>query len=608
MMKKLITFSLLAIGLMAYFANATEIPPGPVSGDWYASGNPYNINGEIYVSVGTSLFIHEGVEVIFQGHYKFIVEGTLEAVGTVQDSILFTPADTSVGWHSIRFLNSNDACLLDFCILEYGKAEGGIEDPDACGGAIFCDNGSSPTITNCTIRNNWAFYKGGGICLFWDSNPLIENCAIIYNSCHTASSGVMVDFESYPTLKNCVIAYNISSTGRGGFQANYHSEGIIENCLIVNNEGTAGGGLTFYDSPFDVINCTIANNHASSQGGGIYLQNSPQPTVVNSIIWGNTAPNGPQVFIYSGTGFEVTYSNIQGGWTGTGNINADPLFVSGYYLSQPPCQTALSPCVDAGNPSSPMIIGTTRTDGVLDEGIVDMGYHYEDGIIPIEITLTPANPPIIIPETGGSFDFNIAVTNNTPDPQTTDIWTEVILSEVGSFQDILFLDYLLPGGAAPSRERSLEVPAIAPAGEYQYCAYVGEYPWIVWDDDSFIFTKEGTDGDWLTALPYWNGYGESFDEKSMLPIELPSAYLLHSAHPNPFNPTTAISYQLQAASYVELVVYDVMGREVARLVDGFRSAGMYETAFNASELASGVYFARLTAGNFQQTQKLLLVK
>ena len=226
----------------------------------------------------------------------------------------------------------------------------------------------------------------------------------------------------------------------------------------------------------------------------------------------------------------------------------------------------------------------------------------------LTISLTPANPPIVIPETGGTFDFDIGVTNNTPDPQTIDIWTEVILTEVGSFQDILFLDFLLPGGAAPSRERSLEVPAIAPAGEYQYCAYVGEYPWIVWDDDSFIFTKEGTDSDWLTALPYWNGYGESFDEKSILPIESPSAHLLHSAHPNPFNPTTALSYQLQAASYVELVVYDIQGREAARLVDGLQSAGIYEFTFNASELASGVYFARMTAGSFQQTQKLLLIK
>ncbi|NQS98452.1 MAG: T9SS type A sorting domain-containing protein, partial [candidate division Zixibacteria bacterium] len=71
---------------------------------------------------------------------------------------------------------------------------------------------------------------------------------------------------------------------------------------------------------------------------------------------------------------------------------------------------------------------------------------------------------------------------------------------------------------------------------------------------------------------------------------------------------TAISYQLQAASYVELVIYDVMGREVAKLIDDYRPAGVYEAVFNASNLSGGVYFARLTAGNYQQTQKLLLIK
>lgn len=81
-----------------------------------------------------------------------------------------------------------------------------------------------------------------------------------------------------------------------------------------------------------------------------------------------------------------------------------------------------------------------------------------------------------------------------------------------------------------------------------------------------------------------------------------------SIHPNPFNPETVITFELPAAGKVSLVIYDLQGREAARLVDGFQPAGIHRMTFDGSRLSSGVYFARLTAGNFQQTQKLLLVK
>jgi len=84
--------------------------------------------------------------------------------------------------------------------------------------------------------------------------------------------------------------------------------------------------------------------------------------------------------------------------------------------------------------------------------------------------------------------------------------------------------------------------------------------------------------------------------------------MLHPAYPNPFNSSTIISFELQSASFVELVVYDVMGREAARLIDEFKTAGTYEVTFDGSELASGVYFARLNAGEFMQTRKMLLLK
>ncbi|RJP77073.1 MAG: T9SS C-terminal target domain-containing protein [Candidatus Zixiibacteriota bacterium] len=89
---------------------------------------------------------------------------------------------------------------------------------------------------------------------------------------------------------------------------------------------------------------------------------------------------------------------------------------------------------------------------------------------------------------------------------------------------------------------------------------------------------------------------------------MPEAPALHGAHPNPFNPATAIRFQLSDLSYVSLKVYDTAGRQVATVVDGWREAGAHEATFDASMLPSGIYFARMTAGNFTGVQKLALVK
>jgi len=106
--------------------------------------------------------------------------------------------------------------------------------------------------------------------------------------------------------------------------------------------------------------------------------------------------------------------------------------------------------------------------------------------------------------------------------------------------------------------------------------------------------------DWLgiaTAVP-----------PAPIPAAAPAEFRLLGVHPNPFNPTTALSYELRAASRVSLRIYDTAGREVAVLVNGWREAGGHEVTFDGSELASGVYLVRLEAGEVSQVQKLVLLK
>jgi hypothetical protein len=89
---------------------------------------------------------------------------------------------------------------------------------------------------------------------------------------------------------------------------------------------------------------------------------------------------------------------------------------------------------------------------------------------------------------------------------------------------------------------------------------------------------------------------------------IPTEYGLGQNYPNPFNPTTTIKYQIPNASHVTIKIYDVLGREVATLVDGREEAGYKSVTWDARDVPSGIYFYRLIAGNYIQTRKLILVK
>jgi len=88
----------------------------------------------------------------------------------------------------------------------------------------------------------------------------------------------------------------------------------------------------------------------------------------------------------------------------------------------------------------------------------------------------------------------------------------------------------------------------------------------------------------------------------------PATFALYQNYPNPSNPTTTISYELPDKSFVSLKVYDILGNEVATLVSQNENGGSYSVKFDGSRFASGVYFYRLTAGNFVSAKKLIILK
>ncbi|MFA6980841.1 MAG: T9SS type A sorting domain-containing protein [Ignavibacteriaceae bacterium] len=98
------------------------------------------------------------------------------------------------------------------------------------------------------------------------------------------------------------------------------------------------------------------------------------------------------------------------------------------------------------------------------------------------------------------------------------------------------------------------------------------------------------------------------DVEEDYPVESPNNFNLSQNYPNPFNPITKINYQLPENNFVSLIVYDVLGKEVAILVNQEQSAGTYQTTLDGSRLSSGIYFYKIQAGDFVETKKLVLMK
>ena len=135
----------------------------------------------------------------------------------------------------------------------------------------------------------------------------------------------------------------------------------------------------------------------------------------------------------------------------------------------------------------------------------------------------------------------------------------------------------------------------------------------IWDVDSLsvvVFVQS------ISSKTVYQSATISYDELNVTDIKneelLPSEFKLEQNYPNPFNPTTSISYQLPVSSYVTLKVYDVLGNEVATLVNDYKPAGIYEVEFIPSSVkhqpSSGIYFYTLTAGDYSQTKKMILLK
>ena len=214
------------------------------------------------------------------------------------------------------------------------------------GGGMW-NNSSSPTVNNCTFDGNSAVHPlgvgfGGGISNRV-SNPRVTNCTFFMNSA-CIFGGAMSNSDSCPIVTNCRFTANTAGESGGGIYS-HGSSPTVTNCTFTGNTAThQGGGMRNSNSSDPTVtNCTFSGNSANTGGGMFNSASSSTVTVTNCILWGDS----PDEIVVSGDDPNVTFSNVEGGFPGTGNIDADPLFVdpdNGDLRLQ-----AGSPCIDAGD-------------------------------------------------------------------------------------------------------------------------------------------------------------------------------------------------------------------------------------------------------------------
>jgi parallel beta-helix repeat protein/predicted outer membrane repeat protein len=317
-------------------------------------------SGEDTTSLLAGLTITKGYASSAGGIYCYFSSPTISNNIIIGNSAFFSyPEGTGGGMYCYKSSPIVINCTFSGNSAYYGGGMFNYDSRPTVSNCIFSENSayygggmnnhakhystSSPTVTNCTFSGNVAASGGGMVNDY--SNSTVTNCTFSGNV--AASGGGMVNYYSSPTVTNCTFSDNSADYDGGGMYNTDYSSPTVTNCTFNGNqsEGRGGGMYNEWRSNPMVTNCTFSNNSAGTDGGGMYNSGSIDPTVTNCILWGDS----PDEIYNSSNPAIVTYSNVEGGYTGEGNIDEDPRFITfrGFeFLLHPD-----SPCIDTGDPS-----------------------------------------------------------------------------------------------------------------------------------------------------------------------------------------------------------------------------------------------------------------
>ncbi|MBK9256192.1 MAG: SBBP repeat-containing protein [Saprospiraceae bacterium] len=353
---------------------------------WVAAGTYKPTSGSdrnISFVMKNNLAIYGG----FDGTETMLSQRDITGNQTILSGDINQSGDLTGNSYSVVSGSGTDAsAVIDGFIITMGNADfpsGDDNNQNRAGGGMFNSNGS-PTVLNCTFSGNYAIARGGGMFNI-QSSPTVMNCIFSDNEVGASGAG-MLNWHSSPSITNCTFINNFAGVNGGGMN-NFGGSPVVTNCIFSGNSTNIhGGGMFSFGGSIEIINSTFSGNLASSTGGGMLNWNLVSGNVVNCILWGNSN----EIANFSSSPV-ITYSIVQGGYAGTGNLNTNPLFVN-----QPPIglgdlgdlrlQTC-SPAIDAGedsvNATTTDLDGNARKFEAITGGqSIDMGAYEYQSLVP----------------------------------------------------------------------------------------------------------------------------------------------------------------------------------------------------------------------------------
>jgi hypothetical protein len=315
--------------------------------------------------------------------------------------------------NSYHVVTSTVNATIDGFTIQSGNADGTGVDKSGAGMRIYYYSWPMPSVIvrNCTFDDHLADVTGAGILKGGNTSITVENCIFISGDIPQGSSdyggGAILTGAGNAIIENCAFFSNRAPFG--GAIYNRSTDGlVVNNCLFYDNSTynaayNRGGAICVLggDTDVNVTNCTFVDNYSYDGGGFAIKDSSGTANITNCIFWGNTSDpsHSPQIDNDSST-VVVAYSDIEGGYAGTGNINSDPCFVDStdpdgddniWITSDDGLRLdsdANSPCIDAADSNDTPttdILGNNRYDdpnttdtGAGDPNYYDMGaYEYQ---------------------------------------------------------------------------------------------------------------------------------------------------------------------------------------------------------------------------------------
>lgn len=467
------------------------------------------------------------------------------------------------------------------------------------GGGIACRS-SSPTIEYNIIQDNIADAGGGVFCR--NSNAKIQY-NIIRGSYILSPSGNPGGGICCLENSNCQIRFNIITDNEnqdGGGLAIYGSSPTVTHNLIAGNAAfDLGGGIRFESSGEPLlVNNAIVGNHGGTQGDALYIGYDCTPTITNSIIWDNTGGGSTIQNFGSPT---ISYCDIEGGFTGTGNINEVPLFrntVGGdFHLKSVECGDALSsPCIDAGDPE--IEDGWLDCEWGMGTIISDMGIFGG----PAEIQFSgPAPFELIAPEDN-------SLISQTQAEEVTFVWETSVDPDS---EDIVAYSLEMAVTQGDSSPIDLSFDNIADT----------VYAMNLLEESGFNPPEDTLNVTWQVVASSADGFTQSTSEFRFRVINTTNTsssstiqvFSLTEIYPNPFNSSATIRFNSPVEINVCVEIFNLLGRQITSLADRRFSAGKHTliwdgTDVNGHSVSAGMYLCRIRAGNFVEARKMLLLK